>query len=483
MFASDYYKELSDCEKLTMILTTSLNDILHKVSFGVLARVILAVNSESDIDFYLWQNGYEVGHQSVALDPTLTYSEDDLLYLINSVCAEADDPTDEEDRRVPMSRAMNLGSLNGKGIYALPVACCEGFPRGLLWQKIYEFFIEGWSKILSDTDKNILFEYSNPQEALDSLYVEWSWVNIACCRALHEGGFNAGYGDPYESELVFHAITRMSSLNYEKRQSRGAIVAIADDKEEKTADLLIRFADSIPLTDELSKTYRKLLEMTTDKIALAFGTTRVLGLVDVSLFDWRVIICGLGKWKYYYKDQVIFTVDNGKVMIGKEASQVAYHLSEDERCAVSSPAIVESIIQEAMKQEHGTCVLFTDNAVCEVNRLSKFRRCIRIETVSLFEHPEMVWPLTAIDGAIILDLDGNCEGVGAILDGEAQYAGDFGRGARFNSAINYVGWKKRVDFEHQYCIVVISEDGIHDIISTRTLDQIEKALDFPYSNG
>ena len=48
---------------------------------------------------------------------------------------------------------------------------------------------------------------------------------------------------------------------------------------------------------------------------------------------------------------------------------------------------------------------------------------------------------------------------------------------------NYIGWKKEKDGEHEYCAVVISEDGIHDIIDTKTIDKIAEDLDDPYGNG
>lgn len=480
----EQYNELSKFEKLTTILTTCLNDTLRRVSFGTYTRVILVVQNEKDIDFYLCKNGYEVGCFSRDLDPTITYEQDDILYAINTLCAETDDPECEEDRRIPMGRAMSIGQLDGKNIYVLPTACNEGFPKGLLWQKIYEFFIHGWSEIIDQIDEHPIFDedYSGPDDVLRNLYFEWDWVTVACCRALHEGGFNTGYGDPYESQILFSIIDAMSSLNYEKRESKGTLVSIPDEASE-SFPLTIKLIDTIPIDEKLIKTYRKLLEMSSEEIALAFGVMQVLGLTECFDFEWKVVFHGNKKWKYYYKDQVIFTVDNGDVIIGKEASQVNERIFSDEEGAVKNSEIVEAIVRGAMKQNHGTSVLFTDKAEAESDRLSKYRRCIQIESVNLSEHPEMILPLTSIDGALMVDFNGNCYGVGAILDGEAVCAGDFGRGARYNSAVNYIGWKKETDNEHEYCAVVISEDGVHDIIDTNTIDKIMQDLDDPYGNG
>lgn len=479
----EFYKSLSVYEKLTMILTTSLNDTLNGVSFGIYTRIVLAIRKEKKISFYIWNNGYEVGRYDKDLDQTIRYTEDDIIYFINSIYAKTNDSENEDIRCIPMASAKKLGQMDGDELYIVPTAVSDGFPKGLLWQKIYEFFVEKWNEIIEDQQQYPLFDYSSPEQVLDNLYYEWSPVTVPCCRALSEGGFYTGYGDPYESEFLFELLNNVSSLNYEKRTSRGSIVAIPDEIADQY-DLFVRFVDEIPLDEKLAKTYRKLLEMASDGVALALGNFRVLGLIDASVFDWKIVMYGSGKWKYYYKDQVIFTVENSRVIIGKEAAQVKYHLPEDKEDAVSNPVVVETIVQEAMKQDHGTCVLFTDNAIGEVERLAQFRRCIRIDPVNLSDNTEMILPLTAIDGAIIVDFDGNCYGVGAILDGEAQCAGDFGRGARFNSAINYIGWKKEKDNEHEYCAVVVSEDGIHDIIAKNTLDSLLEDLGYPFiSNG
>lgn len=246
MIETEYYKELSKSEKLTMILTTSLNSILESISFGTYTRIILAVRKNNVIDFYLWHNGYEVGCFTRFLDPTIPYSEDDVLYSIYTLCAETDNPEIEEDRRIPMARAMSLGYLEGNALYILPTAANEGFSKGLLWQKVYELFVEGWSKIIEDIEAYPLFDSSTPKETIDNLYFELNWTTVACCRALHEGGFHTGYGDPYESEFLFDLINNMSSLNYEKRQSMGTLVAISE-KFENTKKLLVKLTDSIPI--------------------------------------------------------------------------------------------------------------------------------------------------------------------------------------------------------------------------------------------
>lgn len=71
--------------------------------------------------------------------------------------------------------------------------------------------------------------------------------------------------------------------------------------------------------------------------------------------------------------------------------------------------------------------------------------------------------MTSIDGAILLDLQCNCWGIGIILDGNAIVYGNNSRGARYNSVHNYVANKKT---DGKICIgIIISEDGMVNIVS------------------
>ena len=79
----------------------------------------------------------------------------------------------------------------------------------------------------------------------------------------------------------------------------------------------------------------------------------------------------------------------------------------------------------------------------------------------------MVAGITAIDGALLFDISGNCRAVGAILDGVSVKIGNPGRGSRYNSVVNYIGWlKNREDselVEQKICFaLIISEDGMVD---------------------
>mgnify|MGYP002509582067 CR=1 FL=1 len=117
---------------------------------------------------------------------------------------------------------------------------------------------------------------------------------------------------------------------------------------------------------------------------------------------------------------------------------------------------------------HGTSIVFMEKRgiVTEIdNRLSRYRRAFKVKPFSLAEAAEEVLQgITAIDGAIFADMNGDCHAIGVIVDGQMVVEGDYGRGARYNSVKNYItGYK--VSHPKDICLaVVVSEDGMINVI-------------------
>lgn len=76
---------------------------------------------------------------------------------------------------------------------------------------------------------------------------------------------------------------------------------------------------------------------------------------------------------------------------------------------------------------------------------------------------DIVLNLTSIDGAVLVDFDGNCYAIGFILDGDMAIKGNIGRGARYNSAVNYIERQKKKG--NDFFAVIFSEDKTIDIYS------------------
>lgn len=117
---------------------------------------------------------------------------------------------------------------------------------------------------------------------------------------------------------------------------------------------------------------------------------------------------------------------------------------------------------------HGTSIVFMEKRgiVSEIdNRLSRYRRAFKVEPFPLAEAAEEILQgITAIDGAVFADLNGDCHAIGVIVDGQMAVEGDYGRGARYNSIKNYItGYK--VGHPKEICLaVVMSEDGMINVI-------------------
>ena len=83
----------------------------------------------------------------------------------------------------------------------------------------------------------------------------------------------------------------------------------------------------------------------------------------------------------------------------------------------------------------------------------------------MIDEIKMIIGITAIDGALMANLDGMCCAIGAILDGDAVVRGDPGRGSRYNSLANYIArFKQKKKAGKGTCFAVIfSEDERIDI--------------------
>jgi DNA integrity scanning protein DisA with diadenylate cyclase activity len=113
------------------------------------------------------------------------------------------------------------------------------------------------------------------------------------------------------------------------------------------------------------------------------------------------------------------------------------------------------LTQEASTQSNGTILVITEGAAQEAQRLTRqsFRVVPRVMT------PATLRLVTNIDGAVLIDPDGTCHAIGAILDGLATAKGDSSRGSRYNSALRYVE-----SSQYPVLAVVVSEDGLIDLL-------------------
>jgi tetratricopeptide (TPR) repeat protein len=324
------------------------------------------------------------------------------------------------------------------------------------------------------------------------------------------GEFDHELRNEYYVNSLLEKMDDISALTYENANPFGSILFM--NKEVITDQSIIRFTvkftkeDRIGLED--AKRIRKLLELTNvDKdLFLIADEKEVYGLGEV---NWnlqkdelaiRLDFTGLSKYNLVIVRTETALVTSGKLFIADEKKVYRSDLSLIEMKLVSvsfkNPKLgeegyssekftqllkntfwknhtnydqiehkverLDQIVRKAREQKHGTMVVITEalTAQHELYQLSKQSTLIEPGIIN----PEYIKYLTAIDGAIYFDTDGFCHAIGVILDGIAKEdIGDASRGARYNSAHRYL--HKLKDDEQKRCvIVIISEDGIVDLI-------------------
>lgn len=125
---------------------------------------------------------------------------------------------------------------------------------------------------------------------------------------------------------------------------------------------------------------------------------------------------------------------------------------------------LENLIEIISKQRHGTIVIITDRS-SEAKRLCGLNRGTFLEVDKETDIGKECWNeeqllgMTSIDGALFMNLKGQCLAMGVLMDGIAKKPGDVGRGARYNSTVNYIEQKE----EGIYFGIIVSEDGMIDL--------------------
>lgn len=117
-----------------------------------------------------------------------------------------------------------------------------------------------------------------------------------------------------------------------------------------------------------------------------------------------------------------------------------------------------ALVREVINQKRGTMIVISDKAVEESQRPRNQSTTVVPTPLT----PDLLSPLSSIDGAVLIDPHARCHAIGVILDGVASDLGSPARGARYNSAVRYLeyAWSQK----HLCVAVVISEDGTVDLL-------------------
>jgi len=277
---------------------------------------------------------------------------------------------------------------------------------------------------------------------------------------------------------IYNQINNISSIYYESNTSKGKIVFTSGNfiyNKHPNIEKILMLKERVLLKNK--RLVRKLLEICNNDVSLlsdgkyVYGICRLIGNYNDELEDIFIVeYLDVYSWQLLYSNKKLFKVDYEKVYLPQNKitySEFKRRVSELFK-GLSSEKIgkLYSVMIEAVKQKHGTMIIISKNARSETERLKN--QAFRVEENEIT--PLVVKEITSIDGAVLIDTDCKCYGIGVILDGMASNNGNTARGARYNSAIRYVETIKNKENFSDCLAVVISEDGYVDLISKYTID-------------
>ena len=292
--------------------------------------------------------------------------------------------------------------------------------------------------------------------------IEARAVAIAAGQALTQSAVFLATERP--SSSFFEAMNEVSTALYEKRAGVGRLIVADRGSAKIDASLILQ--DVVGVTS--TRTMRKLLEtssrdgaglLTDGSVAFGLGSIAV-GHDPASRSVFEVVVSGPGTWDLRHAGIPLMDVRFGTPHLPEERLSRARFEDVTRRVFHSGGVDVEALwglATAAAEAEHGTMLVVSAAAVAEAKRLSGQALTVLPTRASA----ELVRQVTGIDGAVLVDPNAALAAFGVILDGSASSDGKRSRGARFNSALRYLG---SVANDIPTMIVLVSEDGMLNIL-------------------
>lgn len=266
------------------------------------------------------------------------------------------------------------------------------------------------------------------------------------------------FEDP-EASFLFSTITKISSLYYESTRCDGSI-AITQNCDNANQCC---FIDNLPFSDDYAKQLRKLLETAKKGFSMLVRNNFAYGIGEPISTRYLFKITGHLEWMILNDEmKPLLRYKYGDYYVPLSIEMDWYIKYRTPSLGIRERKLIMSVIDDVQKSKKGALFFILDDAEREVERLCIKKRGIKISPSDI--RSPHTKAMTSIDGALILNKNGLCYGIGVIIDGDATVDGTPARGSRYNSAKNYV--KRRYDLEMtEIYAVIISEDGYIDIIT------------------
>ncbi|HUG20444.1 MAG TPA: hypothetical protein VMM56_15765 [Planctomycetaceae bacterium] len=257
---------------------------------------------------------------------------------------------------------------------------------------------------------------------------------------------------------LFDACNIIASFSYEKREGLGGMIVA--DRVHPAVETVLEY--KYPMLVNAHRRVRKLLEMCGGGLYLLCDSRFVWGLgrFDKSKYDPSSMeVCtvefkGHHHWQMSHVGTVLMDVRYGHPNLPQSAMDmniVRAALTKQFGEGFDASTLCK-VVNIAIGATHGAVVVISKDAAAECERLVG-----HLGIHSFAYDREALVGAMSIDGAIMVDPQAVCHGVGLILDGTLGAKENPERGARYNSVRRYM-------IDHPDCVIVlVSEDGMINV--------------------
>ena len=372
-----------------------------------------------------------------------------------------------DDIAKELVKVLEKNNLNGNGSKVFTSGWIEYGPFLIIFVSCIDSRgYEKYKMIAGSDDSNSDYNYFL-DTLINNFYEKWleyiyygltySTINYISDR---QAIITASANDMFEARGLSkeQIITQISNYEYEGNVCKGKIVFTGNRQN------IVRFKETISINNANVKRIRKLLEMAQGDTCLiaSLHENEIIGIGELRDYRDSYILEYLeaNTWRLSYKGKYILQYTHGQYRIPKNEIDKDLFLEKCENYFEDYDAGIFDVVVAAAKQSHGTMIVITEKAKEETEKIVKDKKGTEIAEVNLTKQSEaMIIAICSIDGAVMIDPKGMCTGVGLILANPDAGKGNPLRGARYNSAVNYVN-------NHKNSIaVVISEDGMVDVLT------------------